>query len=98
MRSNTASKPAKSDTEEKNHLRQFLQLVDRQFHVAQDCSQQTRANGFAGMDGNGNGPAIRMFEEEMTSAGSVHGKARSFEGADQFSSLEAWKARPTVTC
>jgi hypothetical protein len=34
----------------------------------------------------------------MTTAGSVHSKARAFEGADQFSSLKPWKARHTVTC
>ena len=50
------------------------------------------------MDGDGSGPAVWMFEEVMTSTGSVHNKARTFESADQFSSRNPWKSRHTVIC
>ena len=79
-------------------LQPARQLVNRKLDIAQDRSQQTWTNRLSGMYGNSSCSAVRMPKKDMTSAGSVHGQARSFEGADQFSSLEAWKARHTVTC
>ena len=79
-------------------LMQVRQLVNRKLNVTQDRSQQTWTDCLSGMYGNCRCPAVRMPEKDVTPAGPVHGKARSFEGADQFSSLEAWKARHTETC
>ena len=50
------------------------------------------------MNRNCGGPAVGVPEKDVTAAGAVHSEACSFEGADEFSSLEAWKACHTETC
>ena len=79
-------------------LMQVSQFVDRQLNIAQDRTQQTRTNRLTGMYGNCGGPAVGVSEKDMTSAAPVHSEACSFEGADKFFTLEAWKACHTDTC
>jgi len=79
-------------------LKQVRQRVDRQLNIAQDRAQQTRTNRFTGMHGNCSRPTVGVPEKDVTPAGPLHDEACSFEGADEFFSLEAWKARHTETC
>ena len=79
-------------------LKQVRQLVNRKLNITQDCPQQTRTNRLTGMYGNSSCPAVRVTEKDVTPAGPVHGETCSFKGADEFFSLEAWKARRTETC
>ncbi len=92
------SRPAKGNTEETHYLQQVRELADGQLHIAEDRTQQPGTDRLTGMYGNCGGPAVGVPEKDMTPAGPVHGKARSFEGANEFFSLEAWKARHTETC
>jgi hypothetical protein len=79
-------------------LKQIRELVDRKLDIAQDGTQQTRTDRFTGMHRNCSGSAVGVSEKDVTPAGSVHGEACSFEGTDEFFSLEARKARHTETC
>ena len=77
---------------------QVRQFVGRQLNIAQDRTQQARTNRLTGMYGNCGGPAVGVPEKDVTPAAPAHSEACSFEGADEFFSLEAWKARHTETC
>jgi hypothetical protein len=74
------------------------QFVDRQLNIAQDRTQQTGTNRLTGMNGNSGGPAVGVPEKGVTPAAPGHSEACSFEGADEFFSLEAREACHTETC
>lgn len=65
---------------------------------ASDLGDHELSDRLAGMYRNDGRPAIGVFQENMTSAASLHREARALKCPDDLSAPEAWNASHRVTC
>jgi hypothetical protein len=73
-------------------LQQCGEVIPVDFAIAQDCRQETRADGLAGMDGYDRCAAVRMAQEVVTALDPCDLEARLPQGGHDLSAGDPRKA------